>query len=207
MSVWWVFVPVGAITFVPVINTGLLISGAQLVELVGATLYVGLGAAIPGGMLVYAVGIRSRTGPWEGSLKNHLPTRVDRMSVQWVVAWLGIVTLTAAALSVYIVNLGFAWFILLLGGLALSMSAGTRYQDATESVILGLVTGAGLVLVTSTGFSSATTADAPLLLAWIFLATIIAGLPIGALGYLAGRALTEDKNEILDSGKIDGVIS
>lgn len=205
VSVWIVFVPVGAITFlVPMVNNELSVTTSHLVELIGATLYVGLGAAVPGGVLVYAAGVRARTGPWESSLENHLPTHPDSISKTLVAVWLGGVAITTATLSIHLVNLGFSWFVLLLGGLSLSVFAGTRHTDSTESVVLGLVTGAGLGLVSSIGFS-ANAADASLLAAWMLLAAIIAGLPLGVLGYLAGRALTEDANEVLDVGKAGGV--
>lgn len=205
VSIWVVFVPVGAITFfVPMVNSGLSVSTSHLVELVGATLYVGLGAAIPAGVIIYTTGVRSRTGPWESSLENHLPTSPDTISMTRVGVWLGVVVTISGALSIHLVNLGFSWFVLLLGGLTLAMFAGTRHQDSTESVVLGIVTGAGLGLVSSLGFS-ANISDATVLFAWMIIAGIIVGLPIGGLGYVAGRALTEDVKEVSDFSQADGL--
>lgn len=191
MSVWVVLAPVAAIELlVPLVN-GASVSPSRMVEAAGGSLYVGLGTAVPVGLLVYAAGVRSRSGPWEGTLENHLPIRPARVSPAYLAGWAGVVALVPAALSVDLVNLGMAWSVLLLGGSAVAVLAGIRRRDATEAVAVGVVAGAGLGLVSVVGFG-ANDPDPWVPLALSFVAAVVAGLPLGCLGYLAGRAIEAD---------------
>lgn len=191
VAIWLVLIPVVAVELlVPLVNDPI-VPPARLFELLGSALYVGLGVAVPAGLLGYAAGVRSRTGPWESSLGDHLPTRLARISPRTVVGWTGVVALVTAALSVHLLNLGTTWSVLLLGGLAVAVLAGARSRDATEAVVVGLVTGAGLGLTTSIGISG-NDGGVSVLLAWTLVGGLLAGLPIGSLGYLAGRALEAD---------------
>lgn len=207
MSVWVIFAPVAAVTLlVPLVTNDLSVSLIQLIDVTGAAIYVGLATAVPGGLLAYTLGVRSRTGPWERSLGNHLPIHQEEISTIIASSWAGVVMLFTAGLSVHIVNLGITWSSLLLGGLVVAGFAGVRSENATESVVLGLVTGIGMGLSTTLGFSVNAVALVDII-AMSVLGAIVVGIPIGILGYLAGRAILADSGMQTPDSRQSGKIS
>lgn len=185
--IWVVLVPVVTVELlVPAVgNPGL--TPLRVLEFVGSALYVGLGVSVPAGLVAYSAGVRSTTGPWEDSVRAHLPTRPESVSFRTVAGWAAFVILVTIFLEVRIVNLGIVWSVILLGGLGMAGIAGVRNRNSTEAMAVGVIAGAAFGLVSSLGFGGS---DLTLssMLAMTAVGTLVAGLPLGGLGYLGGRA-------------------
>lgn len=167
----------------------------SLVVALGTVLYVAGGVAAPGGMFAYAAGVRWRTGPWESSLQTHL--RGERSPVPLVVGWtVSAVALAVAVLAVPgVVSLGMVQWGLLVGGLVVAGRCGLRSLGALAAIAacavgaalvalawaLSVVPGSGAVLQSVGGVA-------------LFVATgaLVVGLPVGLVGYAAGRAVRAD---------------
>lgn len=186
-AIWVVLVPEVTVEFLvrTVGNSGL--TPLRVFELVGSALYVGLGVSVPAGLVAYSVGVRSATGPWEGSVRAHLPIRLESLSPRIVGGWAAVVILVTIFLGVGIANLGIAWSVVLLGGLGMAGVAGVRNRNSTEAMAVGLLAGAAFGLVSSIGFGGSD-ATLSMMLTMTVVGALVAGLLVGTLGYLAGRA-------------------
>lgn len=159
----------------------------------GTVLYVAGGAAIPVGMLAYAAGVRWRTGRWESSLRGHLGngTGLVLVGIGWVLAASAVVY---GSLIFPWMNLGVVQFGLLVGGLLVAAGVGVRRAGVETATVVGMV---GAALVALTWGLGITPGIAPSLgtLGFVVGAAVVVGVPVGIVGYVAGRALRADATD------------
>lgn len=190
-----VFAPNAALQW---LTGGVAGSAYSLVVAFGTVVYVSGSVAVAGGLLAYAAGVRWRTGVWAASIGAHLGGDDDRWRLLggWTVVVVGLVGAQLVAPAA--VSLGLVQFATTSGGLVVAGWVGRRAVGLDLAVAVGVVGAAGLAFASLAGVVANAGATPAWLLrqaALVVGAGVVAGVPVGVTGYVAGRAVRVDMGD------------